>query len=117
MSLRWTDLLTSDHDGRGGVGGLSIGIGATSPGFAIVPTRRRKVSEESVEAWRRASRRTVSESDVLGAAGAGIVSVHSLVEGGQAQAQQARRERAEDAPKPPAPMQRFVSAVRRVFRR
>ena len=116
-SLRWTGLLTNDHDGRGSVGGLSIGLGATSPGFAIVPTRRRKISQESEEVWRRASRRTVSESDVLGISGAGIVSVHSLVEGGQAQAQQARREIEEDAPKTPAPMQRFVSAVRRVFRR
>lgn len=116
-SLRWTDLLTNDHDGRGSVGGLSIGIGATSPGFAIVPTRRRKISQESEEVWRRASRRTVSESDVLGVSGAGIASVHSLVEGGQAQAQQVRREIEEDAPRSPAPMQRFVSAVRRMFRR
>jgi hypothetical protein len=114
-SLRWTGFLTSDHDGRGSVGGLSIGIGATSPGFAIVPTRRRRVSEESAEIWRRASRRTVSESDALGISGAGIVSVHSLVEGGQAQAQQARRE--VGMSKPQAPMQRFVNAVRRVFRR
>lgn len=116
-SLRWTGLLTNDHDGRGSVGGLSIGIGVTSPGFAIVPTRRRKVSQESEEVWRRASRRTVSESDVLGSSGAGIVSVHSLVEGGQAQAQQARREIEEGASKPPAPVQRLVSAVRRMFRR
>jgi len=117
LSFRWTGLLTNDHDGRGSLGGLSIGIGATSPGFAIVPTRRRNVSQESVEAWRRVSRRTVSESDVLGAAGVGAVSVHSLVEGGQAQAQQARREIAEDAPRTPAPMRRFVNAVRRVFGR
>lgn len=117
VSLRWTDFLTSDHDGRGSVNGLSIGIGATSPGFAIVPTRRRKVSQESVEVWRRASRRTVSESDVLGITGAGIVSVHSLIEGGQVQTQQARREIEEDPPKTPAPMQRFIGAVRRVFRR
>lgn len=113
LSHRWTGLLTNDPDGRGSVGGLSIGIGATSPGFAIVPTRRRRVSQESVEAWRRASRRTVSESDALGVAG---VSVHSLVEGGQAQALQAR-EIAEDAPRTAPPMQRFVSAVRRMFRR
>ncbi len=117
LSHRWTGLLTNDPDGRGSVGGLSIGIGVTSPGFAIVPTRRRRVSQESEEVWRRASRRTVSESDVLGTSGAGIVSVHSLVEGGQAQAQQARRDIEEDASKTPAPIQRLVSAVRRVFRR
>jgi hypothetical protein len=115
-SLRkWTDLLAVDQDGRGSVGGLSIGLGATSPGFAIVPTRRRRVSQESVEVWRRASRRTVSESDVLGICGAGVVSVHALVEEGEARAQHARRE--EDGPKPPTPMQRFVGAVRRVLRR
>jgi len=115
-SLRkWTGLLTVDHDGRSSVSGLTIGIGATSPGFAIVPTRRRRVSQESVEVWRRASRRTVSESDVPGIGGLGIVSVHSLIEEGQAQ--QAAREREEEAARPPAPMQRLVSAVRRVFRR
>lgn len=113
LSHRWTGLLTNDPDGRGSVGGLSIGIGATSPGFAIVPTRRRRISQEDVEAWRRASRRTVSESDALGVAG---VSVHSLVEGGQAQGLQARREIAEDAPRTAPPMQRVVSAVRRMFR-
>jgi hypothetical protein len=110
---KWTDLLNLDQDRRGSVGGLSIGLGATSPGFAIVPTRRRKVSQESVEVWRRASRRTLSESDVLGIGGVGVVSVHSLAEEGQAQEQA----RVEDAPKPPAPIPRFVSAVRRVFKR
>jgi len=110
---RWTGLLTVDHDGRGSVSGLSIGIGATSPGFAIVPTRRRRVSQESVEVWRRASRRTVSESDVPGTGGLGVVSVHSLVEAGQAQAQ----EGGDSAPKAPGPMQRLASAVQRVFRR
>lgn len=109
---RWTGLLTGDHDGRGSVGGLSIGIGATSPGFAIVPTRRRRVSQDSAEIWRRASRRTVSESDVPGIGGLGIVSVHSLIEEGQARDQQAGTER-EDGTL--GPMQRLVSAVRRVF--
>ena len=109
---RWTGLLTVDHDGRGSVSGLSIGIGATSPGFALVPTRRRRVSQDSEEVWRHASRRTLSESDVPGL---GIVSVHSLVEEGQARAQQVGREGGDGAPKPLAPMQRLVSAVRRVF--
>lgn len=116
-SLRWTDLFTVDQDGRGSVSGLSIGIGATSPGFALVPTRRRRISQENEEVWRRAARRTVSESDALGVGGVGAVSVHSLVEEGQPPARQVSREREEDVPKPPAPIQRLIGVVRRVWRR
>ncbi|KAG8829406.1 hypothetical protein FRC17_006648 [Serendipita sp. 399] len=58
---------SSIFEGQGGTtAGLSIGLSATSPGFAVIPTERRRVSSAtySVDSQGR-GRRTLSESDVL----------------------------------------------------
>ncbi|KAG8845599.1 hypothetical protein FRB91_001630 [Serendipita sp. 411] len=60
---KWSTFFDSQ---QGTTAGLSIGLSATSPGFALVPSERRRVSSAtySVDSV-GIGRRTVSESDVL----------------------------------------------------
>lgn len=59
---KWSSIFETP---AGTTAGLSIGLSATSPGFALVPSERRRVSSAtySIDSMGRA-RRTVSESDV-----------------------------------------------------
>ncbi|GJJ09685.1 hypothetical protein Clacol_003909 [Clathrus columnatus] len=75
---RYPSLLSvgGNEGSSGGVGGLSIGLSATSPGFALKPTKRRIPSGQRANALfhaanRMGMRRTVSEADV-GMAGGSI---------------------------------------------